>query len=312
MAIDPGRVLVTGANGALGKQLFATLARISPGAERAAAVVRSAAAEQTLAGLDAAARPKTHVVDYRDVDGLAGAMAGRSLVVHLVGILKESGRSRYEDAHEKATAAVADAALRNGVTRVVYLSILGSSPAARNACLASKGRAEALLLEHAVPATVIRLPMVLGEGDQASRALRAQANAGFLPLIGGGRSLEQPLDADDVVAALLSALEEPTVANQALDLAGPESLPSRELVLRAAALHGKTPRIVPVPEGLARLGVRLLERFTAEPPITSAMLDVLLHDDHIDPEPAARALGIRLTPLDAMLAQRVGPTKESP
>jgi hypothetical protein len=37
------------------------------------------------------------------------------------------------------------------------------------------------------------------------------------------------------------------------------------------------------------------------------MLEVLLHDDCIDPEPAARALGITLTPLDAMLARRVGP-----
>ncbi|NNL67785.1 MAG: NAD(P)H-binding protein, partial [Myxococcales bacterium] len=135
MDIDPGSVLVTGANGALGKQLFATLSGVEPGARRAAAVVRSTSAAETLAGLPEAARPETHVVDYRDVDGLAKAMAGRSLVVHLVGILKESGRSRYEDAHEKASAAVAEAAQRSGVARIVYLSILGSAPDARNACL---------------------------------------------------------------------------------------------------------------------------------------------------------------------------------
>ena len=37
------------------------------------------------------------------------------------------------------------------------------------------------------------------------------------------------------------------------------------------------------------------------------MLDVLLHDDAIDAGPAARELGVALTPLDAMLARRVGP-----
>jgi len=308
MAIDASRVLVTGANGALGRHLLRTLSESRAG--RAAAVVRSPSAAATVAELPEPARPEVHVVDYRDVEGLAKAMAGRDLVVHLVGILKESKRSRYAEAHEQASAAVAEAARRSGVGRIVYLSILGSSAASPNACLASKGRSEALLLGHPVAATVLRLPMVLGEDDVASRALRAQACAKLLPLLDGGRSLEQPIDADDVVAAILAACERPEAARLSLDLAGPESLSHRELVLRAAALHGNRPRFVPVPSGLARLLARAAERFLDEPPLTPAMLDVLLHDDRIDPEPAARALGIGLTPLDAMLARRVGPEPE--
>lgn len=305
MAIDASRVLVTGANGVLGRQLLRTLA--AGGGGRAAAVVRSQSAADTIATLPEAARPETHIVDYGDVDGLTKAMAGRDLVVHLVGILKESKRSRYAAAHEEASAAVAEAARRSGVQRIVYLSILGSTPESGNACLASKGRAEALLLEHAVPATVIRLPMVLGDGDLASRALRGEASAKLLPLMAGGRSHEQPIDADDVVAAILAACERPELADRSLDLAGPESLPARDLILRAAALHGNRPRFFPLPVGIARLFARAAERFLDEPPVSEAMLEVLLHEDRIDPEPAARALGITLTPFDVMLARRVGP-----
>ena len=304
MAIDASRVLVTGANGVLGRQLLRTLAARNG---RAAAVVRSEAAAKTVATLPEAARPETHVVDYRDVEGLTKAMAGRDLVVHLVGILKESKRSRYAAAHEEASAAIAEAAGKNEVGRIVYLSILGSEPDARNACLASKGRAETLLLEHPVPATVLRLPMVLGEGDVATRTLRGEATAKILPLMAGGRCYEQPIDADDVVQAILSAGERPELANRTLDLAGPESLPARELILRAAALYGNHPRFFPLPVTIARLFARAAERFLDEPPITEAMLEVLLHDDRIDPEPATRALGITLTPFDAMLARRVGP-----
>jgi len=304
MAIEASRVLVTGANGALGRMLLRALAG-SGG--RPAAVVRSRTAAETLAALPEPARPEIHVVDYGDVDGLAKAMAGRDLVVHLVGILKESKRSRYAAAHEEATAAVADAAARNDVQRIVYLSILGSRPDAANACLASKGRAERRLLDHAVPATILRLPMVLGEGDQATRALRGEARAKVLPLVGGGRSHEQPIDADDVVRAILAAFERPELADRALDLAGPESLPTRELVLRAAVLYGNRPRFIPLPAGLARALARAAERFLGDPPVTEAMLDVLLQDDRVDPEPAARALGLTLTPLDAMLERRIGP-----
>ena len=72
------------------------------------------------------------------------------------------------------------------MSRIVYLSILGSAPDADNDCLASKGRAETLLLDNRVATTVIRVPMVLGGDDPASASLRRQAQANHLRLIAGG------------------------------------------------------------------------------------------------------------------------------
>jgi hypothetical protein len=45
----------------------------------------------------------------------------------------------------------------------------------------------------------------------------------------------------------------------------------------------------------------LLERFNEEPSMTSAAFEVIHADDHIDPEPARRKLGIELTSLDETL-----------
>jgi len=56
--------------------------------------------------------------------------------------------------------------------RIVYLSILGSLPDSPNPCLASKGRAERMLLEDRVAATVLRVPMVIG-GESAGAHLCA-------------------------------------------------------------------------------------------------------------------------------------------
>ena len=131
--------------------------------------------------------------------------------------------------------------------RIVYLSILGASPESRNACLASKGRAERILLEGKVPSTVLRVPMVLGPGELAALALRAQASARVVWLVRGGASLEQPLDADDLMRAVLAALDDDSESHRAFDLAGPESLPRAELLARAAALLGRRPRVVAVP-----------------------------------------------------------------
>ncbi len=293
---------MTGANGHLGRRLVTSFA--GRGASVHAAV-RSESAARTLAELPEGTC-RTHIVRYTDPDEIAQAAEGCRGIVHLVGILKESKRSRYLDAHERATEAIVAAAAKAGVERVVTLSILGASPASSNACLASKGRSEEILLAGSTDCLVIRLPMVLGPGDVASRALRGQARARLLPLVGGGRSLEQPIDALDVAEAVWNALGIAGLGRSAIDLAGPESLSHRALVMRAARLWGRPPFVLPVPMALARAAARLAERGD-DPPITLPMLEVLQHDDQIDPTPACDRLGLRLTPLNETLRRCVGP-----
>jgi uncharacterized protein YbjT (DUF2867 family) len=149
--------------------------------------------------------------------------------------------------------------------------------------------------------------MVLGEGDIASGALAGQARAHWLPLIARGRTLQQPIDADDVVRAIVAAMEREELGGVTLDLAGPECLQHRVLVERAAALYGRRPRVLSIPLWLMRAFAALVQRLSANPPLTSAMLGVLQHDDCVDSEEACKRLGIALTSLDATLWRCVGP-----
>jgi hypothetical protein len=59
---------------------------------------------------------------------------------------------------------------------------------------------------------------------------------------------------------------------------------------------------VPLPLAVVSALAFAFERLLAEPPLTRAMLGVLEHDDRIDPLPAARRLGLALTPLARTLA----------
>jgi NADH dehydrogenase len=141
--------------------------------------------------------------------------------------------------------------------------------------------------------------------------LRAQALASVATLIGGGATLQQPIDARDVVAAILASLAKPELADTVLDLGGPECLSHRQLVMRAAALHGVQPRVVPIPLALVRAFAALVTRLRPDPPITPAMLGVLQHDDRVDTAEACKLLGIELTSLDATLRACVGPEPPS-
>lgn len=298
-------LVVTGANGQLGRALLAELAQVGSPAVRA--LVRSTRAAESIRALALLPAPDIQVVDYTDSEAMTRALAGAHAVVHLVGILKETRDARYADAHEATCRALALAAARAGVQRIVYLSILGSTPDSDNPCLASKGRAEAILMACPVDATILRVPMVIGGDDAASTSLRRQAQAKRLRLVAGGRTLQQPIDARDVVAAIRAALARTTPGDLELDAGGPECVSHRELVLRAARLWQRAPLIGSIPYRLARTSVSILERLSSNPPITRAMFDVLQHDDRVDVRPFCETLGLRLRPLDETLADFVGP-----
>ncbi len=310
-AMPHERILITGANGHLGRRLLERVAREPGGRRSVRALVRSRAAAEALERLPGGVRPEVVVVDYADTDELTRAAEGCAGAAHLVGILRETRGSRYADAHEATSRALTAAAERAGLRRIVYLSILGSHPGAGNACLASKGRAEQILLSGAVPALVLRVPMVIGAGDFVSRTLRNQARARFVPLLRGGSGREQPIDGDDVVAAILAGLGRDDSGSLALDLAGPESLSRRELLARTARLWGSRPIPIPLPYAPLHAMAFVAEKLLANPPLTRAMLGVLDHDDDIDPKPACDELGIQLTPLGETLLRCVGPGSES-
>jgi len=303
---DPAGVLVTGANGQIGRRLIERLAHSNPRVP-VRAVVRSKRAAEVLEALPVEIRPEISVVDYRDVVTLAEIARDCRYAVHLVGILKENSTSSYEDAHESSARAIADAAAAADLRRVVYLSILGSDPKSANACLASKGRAEQILLGAKTPALVLRVPMVVGPGDVTANIVRREALVRVLPLAAGGRARTQPIYAGDVVEAIVAGLERDGLDDLILDLAGLESLTQREFIERAARLYGRRPRVVSIPAGLLGFIARLAERFLTNPPLTKSALEVILADDEVDPEPAQRKLGIELTPLDEILQRCVGP-----
>ena len=287
------RILITGANGHLGIRLINNLSVD----HEVVAVVRSSAALAQVKDLHC----RSLVVDYADVDGLAAAARDCDVAVHLVGIIKKTRFNSYEQAHEIPCAALVSAAEKAGLKQIIALSILGSDPDANNECLASRGRSEVILTAGSIPARIIRVPMVLGENDFASKALFGKARK--IPGFGfRTASLEQPIYAGDIIEAI-SAIIERTPANELIMLAGPEVLSRAELIKRAGRVIGKNPFTISLPVVLGRLFARALEMFMSSPPVTEDMIDLLDHDDEIDSETTARQIGIKLTSLDEMLSR---------
>ena len=297
------RIAITGANGHLGLKL---IDRLQSEGDDVRAIVRSEKAAGTVRSYHPDA--DVCVVDYADSAGLHEALRDFDVLVHLVGIIKESAGNSFERAHEAPCRALLEA--DPGVRHVIYLGIVGTDSTTQNACLLSRANAEAILRSAAWPVSIVRVPMVLGPDDYASMSLARNARKSLVP---GFRtaSLEQPIFSGDVVNALVAATRL-APADRTLELAGPESLSREQLIKRAGQCFGNEPIVISLPLWLGYTLAFLLEKVSRSPPVTRAMLGVLDHDDRVDNGPALKELGIELTSLDETLQAVLGSHRNTP
>ena len=82
----------------------------------------------------------------------------------------------------------------------------------------------------------------------------------IFPVLGQAQGLRQPIHAEDVAAACVSALKVPDLANRAYNISGGETLSYRDMVARSFTSIGRQPRIMTVPLWAFRLAVTMLRR----------------------------------------------------
>lgn len=263
---------------------------------------RAAASLRGLPGVD------VRVVAGDDVQGLAGVMHGATSVVHLSGILIESRAATYEQANVAATETAVAACLSAGVRHMVLVSAIGADLHSSNRYRRSKAEGERAVERSGLNATIIRTPILLGPGSAGAAAVVRSAASGG-KLLGGGRYVMRPLDLDDLSRAILGACRRRVPGVHLHELAGPESIAYRDLIIRAAAMMGRELSPGALPVWIAKAGAALKSRLSGGG-MTPAVIDVITANEHIAHN-ADADLGITLTPLADTLA-KILPRRPSP
>jgi nucleoside-diphosphate-sugar epimerase len=271
-----GRVLVTGADGFIGKALCARLA---------AAQVDHVGAVRALPSAGTPARDLVALGDFAAADWTS-ILHGVDAIVHLAGrahvatAREASDPTPFVVANVHVTRRLLGAAVQAGVRRVVLASTIkvygeatvpgrpfraGDPAAPQDAYAHSKAGAEHVLWhacrDGAIDGVALRLPLTYGPGVKGNfaRLLDAVAAERRLPLagIGNRRSL---LYVGNAVSAIESALTIPALAGETLPVADAESVSTSELVLSLARELDVAPRLFHVPAVAMRVAGMLLGR----------------------------------------------------
>jgi len=281
------RILLIGASGFIGRELFAALEQRG---HRVVAAVRNPAAAPRFAW----EAPVT--VDLNQdttIESWSPRLDGIDAVVNCAGILQGSRRQSIEAIHDLAPAALFAACERAGVRRVVQVSAISADRDAGTAYALTKLAADDKLRSTSLEWVVLRPSLVHARGayggTSAFRSLAAYPFA--IPVPGSGAQRFQPIWIDDLSRVVALALESDTLVRKTVDPVGPDSVTLREILedYRKWLGFARAP-VIQVPMWMVRIGARLGDFFGG--PFNSTAFAQLEHGNTGDSEAFVRTTGI--------------------
>lgn len=264
------RILVTGANGFVGRSLVGRI--MEEDRDQVVAAVRSDESE----GVPASA-PRVAVGEINGQTDWARALEGVDCVIHTaarVHMMSETAADAagaYRRTNTEGTARLAAEAARAGVRRLVFLSTIkvngdqtqrepftsSGTPAPEGDYATSKYEAERFLASHdlgPMESVVVRPPLVYGAGVKGNFARMLVWLRRGVPLPLGAVENRRTLVAlPNLVDLTLTAAAHPAAGGRVFLAGDAESLSTPELLRRAAKALNTRARLVSVPVPILRV-----------------------------------------------------------
>jgi NADH dehydrogenase len=268
-------VTVYGGSGFLGRHVVRALARRD---YRIRVAVRRPELAGHLQPLGKVGQIHAVQANIRNSASVEAAAREADMLVNLVGILFERGRQLFDAVHAFGAEQVALAANAHGA-RMVHVSAIGADEHASSRYARSKAAAERLVLSAQPAATIMRPSIMFGpEDDFFNRFASLARLSPALPLIGGGKTLFQPVYVGDVATAIADAVDGNAQGGTIYELGGPEVRSFKELMQYVLKTIERRRLLLPIPFFAAKLKASLLQ-FMPKPLLTPDQVELLRVDN---------------------------------
>ena len=243
-------ILLTGATGTVGSAL---LRRLTAHGRPVRALVR----EPRRLG-DQRVRVQIALGDLADPPSFRNALRGVDTVVHMAASIRDQPRASIEELNALATLRLVRAAERAGAERFLFFSAMSASHHSRTRFFRAKALAQEAVEASPIETTIFAPSIIYTPGDPWLTLLDRLSRLPAVVVSGSGRATFEPIWAEDVADAVMSALS--NGASGRYDLAGPEILSYDDIVRTTLRANGRRRRLLHVPLPLVRASLKTLRR----------------------------------------------------
>ncbi|RCW88151.1 complex I NDUFA9 subunit family protein [Paracoccus lutimaris] len=240
-------VTIYGGSGFLGRQIARVMAaqgwriRVAVRRPNEAGVVRTYGAPGQIEPVPC---------NIRDDLSVRACMADADAVINCVGILVREGKNTFDAIHEEAAGRIARIAAETGVKHVVHVSALGADANSESHYAASKGRGEALVLQHRPDAAILRPSIIFGPDDNFYNRIAAMTRFGPVLFVPGAETEVQPVYVVDVAqAAAMAAAGE--AGPGIYELGGPDVVTMRGIAQQVLGATDRRRAVIGIPNWMA-------------------------------------------------------------
>ncbi len=236
--------------------------------------------------------------------GLLSALDGIDVAYYLIHSMEPTANGEFSTVERRAARAFADAAVRSGVRRIVYLGGILPAAGPQSAHLSSRAQVERILLDRVPDSVALRASIVIGARSRSFRFLvRLVERLPVLAVPAWHDNRTRPIDERDLVAFLARSATSDRVGGRSLDVGGPDIVTYGELIdrIRDLMLVGRPTisfrslTVTPIASRIA--AVIAGERHELIGPLMESLnSDLLLRNDD-----AVDLLGVGLHRLDAAI-----------
>jgi nucleoside-diphosphate-sugar epimerase len=262
---DRTRVLVTGADGFVGRHLVPYLA---------AQGYQVIAASRTVSWSDNPEILPAPLPDLAQPFDWQPLLQQCDVVIHLAGIAhKFAVDDLYDRVNHRAAAALAEAASRCGIRHMIFISSIAAQsgsfsdqelreddpPRPNNPYGRSKLAAERAIREAGVPFTILRPVVIYGEGEKGNFATVHRISRLPIPLpFGALKARRSVLSIENFNSAITTVLTNPLARGETFIVSDPTPLTVADLIRRHRVSLGRSSWLLPLPEKWLELALKIV------------------------------------------------------
>ncbi|MBJ7347776.1 MAG: NAD(P)H-binding protein, partial [Thermoleophilaceae bacterium] len=244
-------ILLTGANGTVGKELLPQLlARGMP--------VRCLVREPRRLG-PLRVEVSIAIGDLGDRYIFSNTLRGVDTVIHLASPTRDQRRGSIEELNGLATRRLVVAAQKHGVERMFFISPIAASLHSPTRFMRSAALAESAVVGAELESTIFKASMIYAADDRYLGTFSKWSKVlPLMPLFGGRDTQFEPLWARDAARAIAAVVAEDAAAVEALaqfdgpiELVGPEVLTNTQILHIATRILGRRRPLVSISPGIA-------------------------------------------------------------